>query len=190
MRVIKYSQAETASKSTVQLNFKTVNQLLDLDDPSPYPHKELTEVAEYAIASHVGDVPIKKDVELVLSLPSGAQSGEIQENLAETIRQHFAFRATEAALEVARKKARLKLGIKITIALIAIVILAGGVIALIPVGDDPRVIKALIGGILTILVWAGVWDLFEAYAIEYRDLVIKMKVYEKVARMNMRIEQA
>ena len=184
--MVQYSQTENAGKSTVRLTFKSLDQLLDLDDPSPYPHKELTEIAEDAIANHVGDIPFKKEVDLVVSLPSGTLNHEIKENLPEAIRQHFAFRASEKALEVVRKKRRLKAGLKFTVALIVLMSIAGGVINLIPESD--RFVHVLIAGIFTILAWAAIWDTAEAYALDYRALVGNMKVYEKISRMNMRIE--
>jgi hypothetical protein len=190
--VIKYTRAESAGKSTVKLTFKTLGQLVDLEDPSPYPQKELTEVAENAIATHIGDVPIKREAELVVSLPSGALNLETHENLAEMIRQHFAFRASEIALERVRKKSAVNFGLKFTGVMLAIMIVVGGVIQLTP--ENARIlssfVQVIIAGVLTILAWAAIWDTFEAYVLEYRPLVRKMKVYKKVSRMNIRTEQA
>ena len=192
MRVIRYSRAEGTGKSTVKLTFKTLGQLVDLDDLSPYPQKELTEVAENAIAIHLGDVPIKRDAELVVSLPSGALNLETQENLPETIRQHFAFRASEIALERVRKKSAVNFGLKFTGVMLAIMIVVGGIIQF--TQENAKIISSfvqvIIAGVLTILAWAAIWDTFEAYVLEYRPLVRKMNVYKKAARMNISIEQA
>jgi len=189
MRVVKYSQIETPEKSTVQLSFKTLSQLVELDDPSQYPHKELTEVAEDAIASHLGDVPSNREVELVLRLPTNELKRGVEENLAETIRQHFTFRTSEVALECTRKKSGLKLGVKITVTLVVILALAGTLLKTVAANDTS--VQTLIVGVLTILAWAGIWDTFEAYVIEYRgELLRKLKVYEKAARMMIRIERA
>jgi len=189
MRAVRYSLLETHDKSAVKLSFKTLGQLVDLDDPSPYPHKELTEVAEDAIASHLGDVPSSRKVELVLCLPPNELKHDVEEKLAETIRQHFTFRASEVALECTRKKIGLKLGVKITVALVIILALAGTLLKIVAANDTS--VQTLIVGVLTILAWAGIWDTFEAYVIEYRgELVKKLKVYKQAARMMIRIEQA
>lgn len=189
--MVGYSQVEAAGKSTVQLNFKNLGQLLDLDDPSPYPHKELTEVAEDAISSHLGDFPIKREVELVVSLPSGALNLEIQENLAETIRQHFNFRASEIALELVRKKSNVKFGLKAIAVMVAIMIPIGLAIKLLPdLHLFSSAVQLIIAGTITIIAWVVIGDTFKAYVIGYRDVERKMKVYEKAARMNIRIEQA
>ena len=192
MRVIKYSQTDSANKSTIKLTFKSLDQLLDAEDPSPYPHKEITGVAEDAIASHLADIPLKRDVELVIALPTAALNREIQGSLAETIREHFAFRASEIVLELKRKRSRLHQGLELIATTAAITIIAAAVIKLIPESHKilTDVVQFFIAGVLTILNWVAIWDTYETYILEYRDLDRKMKVYEKIAEMSVRIEGA
>jgi hypothetical protein len=190
--VIKYSQTDSANKSTIKLTFKSLDQLLDAEDPSPYPHKEITGVAEDAIASHLADIPLKRDVELVIALPTPALNREIQGSLAETIREHFAFRASEIVLELKRKRSRLHQGLELIATTAAIAIIVAAVIKLIPESHKilTDVVQFFIAGVLTILNWVAIWDTYESYILEYRDLNRKMKVYEKIAEMSVRIEGA
>ena len=53
MKVIEAMHREENGRTRVSLKFKTMDQLLDPDDPSPLPKKELTQDAEDAILSNV-----------------------------------------------------------------------------------------------------------------------------------------
>ena len=191
MRVVKYSQAENANKSTIKLTFKSLDQLVDLEDPSPYPHKEITEVAEDAIASHVADLPLKKEAELIIAFPTAALNPEIQGSLAETIREHFAFRASELVLELKRKKSGLHQGLELTGTTVTITVIVAAIIKLIPGSDKilTDVVQFFLAGVLTILNWVVIWDTYETYILEYRSLIKKIKVYGKIAQMSVRAER-
>lgn len=63
MRIIRFSQTDSAKDSSIELSFKRLGDLIDQDDPSPFALKEVTEVAEDAITEHIGDLPLKRNVE-------------------------------------------------------------------------------------------------------------------------------
>lgn len=185
MRIIRFSRKEFS----IELSFKSLGDLVDQNDPSPYSLKEITEVAENAIAAHVGDSPVGREVELSISIPEKDLSPEVHEKLPDTIRQHFTIRASEIALERKRMKSRIRLGLKLVAITAGITILTGEAIQLIPKGETilQTIVQYFIVGALTILNWAAIWDTYEAYIIDYRGLGRKIRIYEKVARMQIRI---
>jgi len=190
MRVIKYSQTENADRSTIKLTFKSLDQLLDEDDPSPYPHKEITEVAEDAIASHLEDLPLKRDAELTIALPTAALNRKIQESLGEAIREHFRFRASELVLELKRKRSGLHKGLELISTTVSITIIVALGIKLIPGSDKilTDVVQFFLAGVLTILNWVAIWDTYETYILDYQTLAKKIRVYEKIAQMRVRVK--
>jgi hypothetical protein len=189
MRIIRFSQRDNQKGSSIELSFKTLGDLVDQNDPSPYSLKEVTQVAEDAIADHVGDLPLKREVELSINLPEKDLNPEVQGELPDAIRQHFTIRASEIALERKRKKLRVTLGVKLIATTIAITILIGGATQLIPQSKKilTSIVQFFIIGALTILNWVVIWDTYEAYGIEYLGLVKKMRIYEKIARIQIRI---
>jgi hypothetical protein len=189
MRIIRFSERNNQKESSIELSFKSLGDLVDQNDPSPYSLKEVTQVAEDAIADHVGDLPLRRNVELSINLPEKDLNPEVQGKLPDTIREHFTIRASEIALERKRKKLRVRLGLKLVATTIAITILIGGAIQLIPQSEKilTSIVQFSIIGALTILNWVVVWDTYEAYGIEYLGLVKKMRIYEKIARMQIRI---
>jgi hypothetical protein len=180
---------DTEKESSIELSFKSLGDLVDQGDPSPYSLKEVTQVAEDAIADHVGDLPLKRNVELSINLPQGDLNPEIQETLSDTIRQHCTIRASEIALECKRKKLKVKLGLKLIAPTTALTILIGGAIQLIPQTEKnlTSIVQFFIIGALTIMNWVAIWDTYEAYIIEYHGLVKKMRTYRKIAQMQIRI---
>jgi len=86
----------------------------------------------------------------------------------------------------------LREGLELIAANATIAIIVAALIKLIPGSDKilTDVVQFFIAGILTVLNWVAIWDTYEAYVIEYRDLNRKMKVYEKIAEMSVRIEGA
>jgi len=192
MRVVRYAQTESANKLTIKLTFKSLDQLLDVEDPSPYPHKEITEVAEDAIASHLVDIPLKSNVELVIAVPTAALNREVQGSLEGTIREYFAFRASEIFLELKRKRSGLRRGLELIATTSAIAIIVAAVIKFIPQSDKilTDVVQFFIAGLLTILNWVAIWDTYETYILEYRTLARKAKVYEKIAQVSIHVEGA
>src|SRR5208282_2993206 len=190
MRIIRFSQKDDAKGSSIELSFKSLGDLVDQNDPSPYPSKEITEVAEDAIAVHVGDLPVGRDVKLSINLPEKDVSPEVQEKLPDTIRQHFTIRASEIALERKREKLRIKRGLKLLAATIAFTLLTGGVIRVIPKSDmlSIPIVQLFVTGVLTILNWAALWNIYETYVMgDYRELGMEIRIYEKIARMQIRI---
>lgn len=192
MRVIKYSQTENADKSTIKLTFKSLSQLLDEEDPSPYPHKEITEVAEDAIASHLEDIPLKRDAELIIALPTAALNRKIKRSLGQTIREHFGYQASELTLELKRKRLGLRRGLELIGVNVSITIIVALCIRLIPGSDKilTDVVQFFLAGVLTILNWVAIWDTYETYILDYQTLAKKIKVYEKIAQMGVHIEHS
>ncbi len=165
-----------------------MGDLVDQNDPSPYPSKEITDVAEDAIADHVSDLPLERDVKLSINLLEKDLIPEVQEKLPDTIRQHFTIRASEIALELVRKKSNVKFGLKAIAVMIAIMITIGLAIKLLPdVHFFSSAVQLIIAGTITILAWEVIGDTYEAYVTEYRGLGMKIRIYEKIARMQIRI---
>jgi hypothetical protein len=185
MRIIRFTQQDDQDKTVVALSFKSLSDLVDQNDPSPFSSKEITQVAEDAIANHVSDLPVNRNVELNIRLPEKNLNPEAQAQLPVTIRQHFTIRATEITLELKRKKQGVMFGLKLIVTTVAITILVAGILR--NIQELTSIEQSIILGILTILNWAAIWDTFEAYIIDYRGLARKRRIYAKIARIQIQL---
>ena len=105
MKVIDAKHSEENGRAIVSLIFKTKDQLLDPDDPSPLPKKELTQDAEDAILNNVFAYWLKKPVNLEIQVPMVPDPGSLKE-ISDAIRNHFRFVLTEHKREIGRASCR------------------------------------------------------------------------------------
>ncbi|WP_250986283.1 hypothetical protein [Methanoculleus oceani] len=184
MREVRVTRTERDGAVEIGFRFKSSDQLLDPDDPSPLPARELTEFAEEYIASYLDGCNLKEIAGITVGLPGESLSPEKAALLPETIRRHFSFRIADLDDDrrVSRREGRISLALAILNAAIAVLFI--GVIA----GrlDGPTAI--LLTGLVTILNWVTVWDTYEYFVYDYRREVRKRRIYEKLADIDIRVE--
>jgi len=182
MRDIVVSRKEENGVVTLSFRFKSIGQLIDPEDRSPLPTTELTELAEETIAGYIDEYRVKKPMSLVISLPAGEIQADGSRLIPEAIRRHFAFHIQDIRhdLVLSKREGIYSLIVAIGNALIAIFFLYLVTSAGIPLESFPTV---LIAGFITILNWVTIWDTYEHFVFDYRDLRRKRRLYEKLSRI-------
>jgi hypothetical protein len=178
MKVIEAIHREENGRTIVSLRFKTRDQLLDPDDPSPPPKKELTQDAEDAILNNVFAYWLKKPVNLEIQVPMVTDPGSMKE-ISDAIRHHFRFVLTEHKRDTAifireRRTALVLTGINILIALLYI--------GYAYVHEDwmATIAGTLIGGFVIIINWATIWDTYEFFIFDGREKSQRKKLLTKI----------
>lgn len=186
MKEIKIRQTRADGKIAVDMWFKTLDQLFDASDPFPFPEKELTDQAEDSIFESFIDLALRKDVDLVLHIPTGSVSPDGEDQLSNAVRRHFSFRLDDLARE---KKSSWREG-QVSV-LIALVNACIGVFVFYIYfkNPSPPFIFTLISGVFVIMNWVTIWDSYEYFLYDYRKLWRKYRVYEKLTRVNVIIRQ-
>ncbi|PKL63090.1 MAG: hypothetical protein CVV31_02740 [Methanomicrobiales archaeon HGW-Methanomicrobiales-2] len=184
MREVRVTRIKQNGALEIGFRFKSMDQLLDPDDPSPLPAREVTEFAEEYIASYLDGCNLKKIASIVVSLPRESLTPEEVALLPETIRRHFSFRIADLDDDrrVSRREGRISLALAIfnaTIAILFVVVFAGYL-------EGP--IVALLAGFVTILNWVTVWDTYEYFVYDYRRELRKRQVYRKLAGIEILVE--
>jgi len=184
MREVGVTRTEQDGAVEITFRFKAAEQLLDPDDPSPLPDRELTEFAEEYIAGYLDGYDIKKIAAITVGLPREALSPGEAALLPEAIRRHFSFRMADLDDDrrVSRREGRISLGlaaINAAIAVLFVVVFAGYL-------DGP--VAILLTGLVTILNWVTVWDTYEYFVYDYRREARKRRIYEKLVGIDIRVE--
>ncbi len=170
-------------RSIWTLSSRPWSELLDPEDPSPLPEKELTELAEETIAGYVDEFTVRRPVELTVSLPQASVTGDLLARIPDTIRRHFAFRLNDLDHE---KRLSLSEGeISIIIAAFNATVAILFVFYLDLDFENPVVL--LLGGLITILNWVTVWHTYEYFMYEYRQLRRKRRIYRKITGMKIQV---
>jgi len=178
MKVIEALHREENGRTIVSLRFKTRDQLLDPDDPSPLPKKELTQDAEDAILNNVFAYWLKKRVNLEIQVPMVPDPGSMKE-ISDAIRNHFRFvlighKRDTAIFIRERRTALVFTGLNILIALLYIGY------AYLNENWMSTIAGTLIGGFVIIINWATIWDTYEFFIFDSREKYQRKKLLNKI----------
>ncbi|WP_292522043.1 hypothetical protein [Methanoculleus sp.] len=184
MREVRVTRIERDGGVEIGFRFKSPDQLLDPDDPSPLPARELTEFAEEFIAGYLDGCNLKTVAAITIGLPRASLSPEEVALLPETIRRHFSFRIADLDNDrrVSRREGKISAilaGINAGIAVLFFLAFAGSL-------GDPVVV--LLTGLVTILNWVTIWDTYEYFVYDYRREMRKRRIYEKLAKIDIRVD--
>jgi hypothetical protein len=177
---------ETIHKRGVEIDirFKSISQILDEDDPTPLPDQELTVFAEETIFGYLDEHRLRRTVELKIEVPEKELSPDTS-RIPDAIRNHFAFRVFDLNHEliISRREGMYSFIIAVFNAVLAVIIITAyyGEFA---VGNLPFL---LLAGLVTILNWVTIWDTYEYFMYDYRNLCRKRRIYEKVTRIPISI---
>lgn len=187
MRNIAITRTEDHGSIAFTFRFKGISQLLDEEDETPLPEKELTEHAEETLVKYLGEYVVKRDVRFVLSFPEKDLPPDGETIIPETIRHHFLFHSADVRhdLVVSWKEGTYSLIISLMNVFVAIIIMAILDSYKISIESFPTV---LLVGFITILNWVTVWDTYEHYVYDYLFLKRKLKIYEKISRIPISVE--
>jgi hypothetical protein len=186
MRVIRSITRETGGETHIGMWFKTLDQLIDPDDPGPLSEKELTEEAEDRIYSLIDEVKYKSPVHLLIHLPKGNESPGTAIDLPRAIRSHFAFRLTELEGEKTASwhEGQVSFFIAILNACLTVAILWF-------YADFSTYFPyLLLTGLAIILNWVTIWDTYEYFVYDWRHMWRKRKIYAKISCMDIQVQHA
>jgi len=187
MRAVAVNRKEDDKGVILSFRFKSVTQLLDRDDPAPLPDTELAELAEEILWGYLDEFRLKTPVNLIISLPAAEITSERSSLLPDAVRRHFASRIQDIRHDelISHREGRYSLAITIGNALIAILFLFIVTAYRLPVDSLPIL---LAGAFITIMNWVTIWDTYEHYLYDFRGVVRKRKLYEKISMIPIVVE--
>jgi hypothetical protein len=162
--------------------FKALGQLLDEGDPTPLPGKELTEEAEDALAGHLDEYRVSKPASMVIELPEKDLADTSFSLITGAVRHHFGFRQDDLTHDL---KISLREGTYSLILMLGNIALLLLFVFYVTVNEIPlESIKVLIiVGFLTIMNWATIWDTYEHFVYDYRNLARKRRIFRKITKI-------
>ncbi len=178
MKVIEAIHREENGRTIVSLKFKTIDQLLVPDDPSPLPKKELTQDAEDAILNNVFAYRLKKPVNIEIQIPMIPDPGSTKD-ISDAIRNHFRFvligHQRDTAIFIRERRTALAFtGLNIMIALLYIGY------AYLNENWMSTIAGTLVGGLVIIINWATIWDTYEFFIFDSREKYQRKKLLNKI----------
>jgi hypothetical protein len=185
MKVIDAKYRQENDRTLVNLRFKTKDQLLDPDDPSPLPQKELTQDAEDAILSNVFAGKLKTPITLEIQIPIVPDPGPMT-GITEAIRHHFRYVLTAHKRDTAIFVRERRTALAFTVLNILIGLLYVGY-AYLHEGWISTIAGTLIGGFVIIINWATIWDTYEFFIFDSREKMQRKKLLNKIIDADIKV---
>jgi hypothetical protein len=185
MKVIDATYREENGRTKVNLRFKTRDQLLDPDDPSPLPQKELTQDAEDAILSNAFAGKLKTPVTLEIQIPDVPDPGPVTE-ITEAVRRHFRYVLTEHNRDTAIFIRERRISLAFTVFNLLIGLLYIGYVY-----QHTEWMTSnsgiIVGGIIVIMNWATIWDTYEFFIFDGREKSQRKKLLNKIIEAEINV---
>jgi hypothetical protein len=178
MKVIEAIHRAENGRIIVSLKLKTRDQLLDPDDPSPLPKKELTQDAEDAILNNVFAYRLKKPVNIEIQIPMIPDPGSTKD-ISDAIRNHFRFVLVGHTRDTAIFIRERRTALAFTVLNILIALLYIGY-AYLNENWMSTIAGTLIGGLVIIMNWATIWDTYEFFIFDGREKSQRKRLLNKI----------
>jgi hypothetical protein len=168
----------------LELTLKNVMQIFNSLDPSPFHEKDLDVVAEEYITDMVEDFPLPTPLALVIYLPPEVCRTEAISTLEPAIHHHFSYKAATARRNLRQLLLRGRTTLLIGVGFIFLV----GAISSVLTSISHSGPASWIANGLLIVSWVAMWEPVNIFLYGWWPVRRKMKVYEKIAAMEVRVE--
>ena len=167
----------------IEIELKTVQQLFNSLDPSPFHIKDLDSAAEAWIVGAVRDFPVGTPLRLVLHLPRDELARAEQAQIAQALAGHFGDRR-----EAVRRDLRFLLRTGRTALLVGLAFLAACLtVRELAAAMFPGTAGTIANEGLLIIGWVAMWRPIEIFLYDWWPLRRLARVHEKIAAMPVEI---
>jgi len=186
MKKIVVNKEEQDGTVLLTYRFKALGQLFDEGDPTPLPEKELTEEAEEVLAGHLDEYRVSKSASMVIELPEKELATTSTSFITDAVRHHFGFRQDDLThdLKISRREGMYSLILMLVNISLLLLFVVYVTVNEIPV-ESAKIVIIL--GFLTIMNWATIWDTYEHFVYDYRNLARKRRIFRKITEIPVTI---
>jgi hypothetical protein len=168
----------------IEMRLRTVMQIFNSLDPSPFHEKDLDPDAEEYIAGIVQDFPLAQPMKIVIHLPcKDAECGEAQ-TLEPAIQNHFSYLEASAARELRLKFRQGRVSLLIGLAFLFFM---AGVFYLIQSHNLFQGPTSFLTQGLVVVSWVAMWEPITIFLYGWWPLRRKRLIYEKISRMQVEV---
>ena len=170
-------------KFVIEIVLKTVMQLFNSFDPSPFHEKELDSGAEEYLYNTVDDLPVAAPVKLVIYLPGELINDQIRQSIILGIKTHFSYRTAIDQRELKRLFKRGRQVLIIAIVLLFFSLLGGQLVARLP----QSIITGMVQSVLLIFSWVVLWEPVYIFIYGWWPITKKQKIHKKISDMEIEV---
>jgi hypothetical protein len=162
----------------IEIRIKSVEQLFNTLDPSPFRERELDHAAEQYIVSYAREIASGDAVDLVIYLPSATIAPTLAAELSAAIGGNFELRAREKEIELNELIRIGRKGLAVGLLIMLVATLAG--IALTNVFPKSSFFETIEQSLI-IFAWVALWRPAEILLYDRWPLIRERKLFQRLA---------
>lgn len=176
---VKGPAAGVRPSGRIEISLRSLSQLFNSMDPSPFYEKDLDPDAEHFIVSWVRDLPSTAPLSLVLHLQDLPQDEQQRQAAANGLRNHFEQRAVQAHSDWVQLLRQGRVNLAIGLAFLVLCLLISEWLA----GVGHSLWSQLLGQSLTVAGWVAMWRPFQIYLYDWWPLRQQEHSFRRISRM-------
>ncbi len=174
-----------APPSVIEIRLRSISQLFNSFDPTPFPEKDLDDDAEEFIVGWARELHTPGRLRIVVHLPDTECATEAARTLGEAIAQHFTYRADVMGRELRELFRSTRLYLAVGLSVFAACMLAAQTIRnLFP---DNVIANGVEQGLI-IVGWVANWKPFDLLLYEWWPLRRRMQLFRRLADAEVEIQ--
>lgn len=168
----------------IEIRLRTVMQIFNSLDPSPFHEKDLDPDAEAYITEIVQDFPLAQPMKIVIHLPCREAECEEATTLEMAIRNHYNYLEASAARELRLKFRQGR--VSLVIGLAFLLLMTGATYLIQSRNLLPTPISFLSQGFV-IVSWVAMWEPINIFLYLWWPIRRKQRIYDKICRMKVEV---
>ncbi len=173
--------ADISSRETIKIRLKSISQLFNSLDPSPFIEKDLDADAEQFIEGWAAETTRASRLRLVLHLEAPVTDPSERASVTEAIHNFFAYKADQTRLELRRLWAVGRLSMLIGLLFVAACIAAAQAIAPLWHGTVAEIVKQS----LVIVGWVAMWRPLEIFLYDWWPIAGRARLHTRLSAMKI-----
>ena len=173
---------QTPPSNVITLRLRELSQLFNSMDPSPFVERDLDADAEEFITSWARELPVNRELELIIQLAAPASADRLA-GVEDAVRRYFATRTTIKRLEFSQLMRRGRLSLGVGVIFLVSCLLLGQLVAKSTFGAAANIVQEG----LTICGWVAMWRPLEVYLYDWWPLLEERRRLDLLARIRVRI---
>lgn len=177
---------ESATAHRIEIRIRELSQLFNSMDPTPFHHQDLDPDAEEFILSWAHEHPREGELEILIHLTGGAPPADGEAIVGEALGNYFTYRAEHMRREFRQLMQRGRSSLMIGLGFLAVCLLVAEQIGRFDNGTFTTILResVIIGG------WVAMWRPLEIFLYDWWPLIQRQRLFEKLARAEVRIAAA
>jgi hypothetical protein len=176
---------DASGAGRIELKLRTVAQLFNTLDPSPFRERDLAKEAEDYIVDYAEDVPKGVPIDIVLHLPAREYSQSTSSEIASAIKDYFGLRSHETTREMEELFRTGRFSLLVGLIVLSVCLTLGLFLAqTFQKGPFPDIFRE---GFL-ILGWVAIWRPSEIFLYAWPPLLRRRRLFQRLMQARVTVE--